>query len=250
MKNLKRLVPVIIILLMWIMGSNYSSPLFLPNPKKVIESGIMLFNNGMLGKGMLMSFTRITIATFLSAIISIPIGLMVANYKSFDNVITPVTNFMRFMPVTAFYPLLMMWVGIGESMKITFLFLATVFYFLPSVIICVKEVNEDLIDTALTIGISKFQILYKVLLPAALPGICQSFLMMYGIGWTYVVIAETINAQYGLGHLINVSSARGRTDMVFVSLLSIIVISYIFDLIGNKFIKVMFPWKFAREIDD
>jgi NitT/TauT family transport system permease protein len=246
----QKIIPVIAVLLFWYVGSQYSSPLFLPEPIKVLQGFESLTENGMLQNGLLASLLRITVATVLSAMVSIPIGLLVANYKFADNMITPVTSFMRFMPVTAFYPLLMMWVGIDEIMKVTFLFCATFFYFLPSVILAVKEVSQDLIDTAYTMGMSKVQVMLQVVLPAALPGISQSFLMMYGIGWTYVIIAEVVNAHYGLGHIINISSARGRTDLVFVGLFTIIAISYLFDTIGNYSIKKIFKWKFAREIRD
>lgn len=249
-KIIKRTIPIILVLIVWVIASQFVQPLFLPKPEKVFQSFIELLNNGMLIKGITYSFTRITIATIFSGIVSIPLGLLIVNNKFLDDTITPITGFMRYLPVTAFYPLLMMWMGIGEEMKVAFLFMATFFYFLPSVILAFKDVSMDLVDTALTIGMSKMEVLFKVILPASLPNICQTFLMMYGIGWTYVVIAETINANYGLGHLINVSSSRGRTDMVFVSLIIILVFSYIFDSIGQSIIKKSFKWKFAREIND
>lgn len=195
------------------------------------------------------SFFRIAIATIIVASISIPIGLLVANYKVIDDIITPVTGFMRFMPVTAFYPLLIMWIGIGESMKISFLVFATIFYFLPTVILAVKDVNVDLIDTARTMGMPKLKVMTKVLLPASLPSILRSFLMMYGIGWTYIIIAEIVNTNIGLGYLMNIGSARGRTDMVFVALLTILVVSYILDTLGNAAIRKIFKWKFIRHSD-
>lgn len=250
MNHFKRILSIIAVLILWIIGSQYVNPLFLPQPEKVFEGFISLWENGMLLKGLIASLTRITIATFFSAMISIPIGLLVANYKIFDTIITPITNFMRYMPVTVFIPLLMMWVGIGEEMKIAFLFCATFFYFLPSVILSVKEVSQDLIDTAYTMGMSKLQVMLQVMLPAALPSICQGFIMMYGIGWTYVIIAEVVNSQVGLGHIINISSARGRTDLVFVALFTILTVSYLFDLLGNKALRSIFKWKFAREIKD
>ena len=216
-KIIKSMLPILFVLLLWSIGSQFTLPLFLPKPTKVFNSFIELLNNGMLLNGLLYSFVRITVAMLLSALISIPLGVFIVNNKLVDNIISPITNFMRYMPVTAFYPLLMMWVGIDEKMKITFLFVATFFYFLPSVVLSLKSISIDLVDTALTIGMSKTKVLFKVVLPYSLPNILQTFLMMYGIGWTYVVVAEQVNANYGLGHIINVSSARGRTDMVFVS---------------------------------
>ena len=250
MSLLKKTVPVIVLFVLWGVASQYSSPLFLPEPSKVFDAFFALVGNGMLTEGLFASFTRITIATMLSAVISIPLGMMVANYKIADQMVTPLTSAMRFVPVTALYPMLMMWFGIGETMKIVFLFAATIFYFLPTVILCIKEVNSDLIDTAYTMGMSKLQVMLQVMLPAALPSIAQSFLMMYGIGWTYVIIAEVINSQVGLGHIMNVASARGRTDMVFVVVITIVTVSYLFDTFGKLAIKKMFKWKFAREVND
>lgn len=246
--KIERIIPIAIILIAWIIGSQYIQPIFLPKPLKVLESFGTLIENGMLEKSAIASFTRISIATLISASIAIPIGLIVSNYKVADNLITPVTGFMRFMPVTAFYPLLIAWVGIDEKMKITFLVMATIFYFLPTVILCLKEVNQDLIDTGYTMGMTKLQIMLRVMLPAGLPSICESFIMMYGIGWTYVIIAEVINATSGLGHIINLGAARGRTDLVFVALFTILVISYFFDMAGNALIKKIFKWKYARAV--
>lgn len=247
MNMAKRLLPILVVVLLWIVGSKFTNPLFLPEPSKVLQSFGELLGNGMLKESVWASFYRITLATVLSALVSIPIGLLVANYKIADNIVTPVTSFMRFLPVTAFYPLLIMWVGIGESMKISFLFFATFFYFLPTVILCIKEVSRDLIDTARTMGMSSFKVMTKVLFPASLPSICQSFLMMYGIGWTYVIIAETVNTNKGLGYMMSIGSARGRTDLVFVALISVLIVSYVFDNIGNFLIKKSFKWKFIKQ---
>lgn len=246
----KGIIPVSFILALWIIGSHYVSPLFLPKVSSVYRSFRLLLANGMLIKGIGISFYRITVATLLSGAISLPIGLLVYHFKALDDMITPITGFMRYMPITAFYPLLIMWLGIGEEMKICFLFLATFFYFLPSVILSLKETSSELIDTALTLGYSKIKTLYLVVLPASLPSIFKTYLMMYGIGWTYVVLAEETNARYGLGYIINVSSARGRTDMVFVALLMILFLSYFLDHLGEYLIKRTFKWKYARRVDD
>lgn len=244
---IKRTVPIIAVLILWGIGSQFSSPLFLPQPISVWHTFIELIQNGILLDSLKASFFRITTATLIAAVISVPIGLLVANYKFIDDMVTPVTSFMRFMPVTAFYPLLIMWIGIGETMKVSFLLFATIFYFLPSVILAVKDVNIDLIDTARTMGMSRIKVMTKVLLPASLPSISQSFLMMYGIGWTYIIIAEMVNTNTGLGYLMNIGSARGRTDMVFAALIVILIISYIFDTLGNTAIKKAFKWRFIRK---
>ena len=154
---------------------------------------------------------------------------------------------MRYIPVTAFYPLLIMWFGIDELMKIVFLFIATFVYMMPSVILCLDEISSDLIDTGLTIGMSKFQIITKVQIPAILPSLMNSFIMMYGIGWTYIAITETINAKYGLGFIIQQSSSRGRTDLVFMAIIMIMIISVLFDNLTKKLVKRIFKWRYLND---
>lgn len=245
MKNIaKNILITIGIFAVWEVVSRNTNPLFLPSPFSVLENFKILLSNGMLIKSIIDSFLRITIATLISCVISLPLAFIIYGNKFINNIVSPITNLLRYLPVTAFYPLLILWVGIGEKMKITFLFCATFFYFLPSIVLCIKEVDERLIDTGYTMGMNKVQVITKIVLPYTLPSICKSILMMYGIGWTYIVVAEMTNATSGLGYLINIGSARGRTDMVFVSIITIMIISYIVDRIGDKVIRNSFKWKY------
>lgn len=246
-KMIKNVILFIAILIIWIIASQNANPLFLPSINSVIENFITLFTNGMLLNSIWMSFYRITLATIISIVISLPLALLVYSNKTIDQILTPITNVLRYIPVTAFYPLLILWVGINEKMKITFLFCATFFYFLPSIILCIKEVDTRLIDTGYTMGMNKYEIIKKIVLPYTLPSIYKSILMMYGIGWTYIVVAEMTNATSGLGYLINIGSARGRTDMVFMAIITIMMISYIIDKLGTKYIENKFKWKFKSE---
>lgn len=233
----------------WITPTIFN-PIFFPNPFDVILSLKSMFENGMILNGLLYSFSRITIATLLAICISTPIGIIAGVNPKIEKLITPITGSFRYIPVTALFPLLIMWFGIGEEMKIMFLFIAVFFFFLPTVLNEVKNVDQDLIETAYTMGMNKFQTILHVICPAIMPTLCQSFITMYGIGWTYVIIAEVINAQQGIGFLLNIAAARGRTDIVFGVLLIVILFSYIFDTLGNKIIKYKFSWKFLKQVKD
>lgn len=230
-----------IIYVLWYIASLYSIPLFIPDPNKVITDFIDM--KSVLFNAVGMSFWRISVAIFFAIIISYPLGLLMATFKKADKVISPFSKAMRFIPVTIFYPLLIMWLGIGEVMKITFLFVATFFYFLPTVILIAKDIPKDMVEAARIGGASEFQILKYITFPYSLPNIFQSLIMMYGIGWTYIVIAEITNAVNGIGHIINVSSARGRTDLVFMSIIVIIIIGKLFDCLGNYISAKLFSWK-------
>lgn len=246
-KLIKKMILLLCVILVWNLCSKKVNSLFVPAPKLVFDSLVEMIKNGQLFIAIKYSFLRITIATFFSGVIAFPIALLVYNSKIANDIINPIISIMRYIPVTAFYPLLIMWFGIDEVMKIVFLFIATFVYMMPSVILCLKEINSDLIDTGITIGMNKFQIITKIQIPAILPSLLNSFIMMYGIGWTYIAITETINAKYGLGFIIQQSSSRGRTDLVFMSIIVIMIISVIFDNLAKKLVRSVFKWRY---IDD
>lgn len=244
---IKRLVLFISIFLIWEISSHNANPLFIPSPESVFNSLIDSISSGTLFKAIQYSFLRITVATVISALIAFPVALFVHNSRIAKDTLQPIINVMRYIPVTAFYPLLIMWFGIDEIMKIVFLFIATFVYMMPTAVLSLEEVNPDLIDTGLTIGMSKWQTIFRIQIPATLPSILNSFIMMYGIGFTYISVAETINAKYGLGFIIQQSSSRGRTDLVFMAILVIMVISIVFDCVTKKLVKKIFKWRYIND---
>lgn len=244
---LKRILLLFVIILIWKICSQHANPLFVPSPLKVFMCLVLAAENGSLFIATIYSFLRITVATMLSAMIAVPIGLAVHNFKLVNDLINPIIGAMRYIPVTAFYPLLIMWFGIDETMKITFLFIATFVYMMPSVVLSLEEISPDLIDTGLTIGMSKAQTISQIQIPAALPGIMNSFIMMYGIGFTYIAVAETVNAKYGLGYIIQQASSRGRTDLVFMSIIVIMTISVAFDCTSKKIVRHIFKWRYIND---
>lgn len=238
------------IILLWFIFSLNSNPLFLPTPQSVLEDVITLTKNGMLLTGIWKSFYRITIATGISFILSMLFALLIYSNKIIDKIISPIVDAIRYVPITAFYPLLILWVGINEKMKITFLICATFVYFLPNTVLCLKEIDKRLIETGLTMGMTKFQILTQIVLPYSAPLIFKTLLLSCSIGWNYIVIAEMANAVGGLGYIINIGSARGRTDMVFMSLIIIVIINWIIDYFGNKLLNKLFKWKYLKNEEE
>lgn len=243
---MKKIFGVAILLGIWQAGSMMTTPLFIPSPLSTWEAFLGLLQTDQLIPGLLYSLTRISIATTLSMAVAIPVSLLICAIKPLKEMISPVVSAMRYIPVTAFSPLLILWFGIDETMKISFLFLATFVYVLPSTVLCLEDVPQDLIDTGKSIGMKSYEIISEILLPAALPSIMNSFLMMYGIGWTYVAVVEATNAQKGLGFIINVGSARGKTAVVFAAIIVIVVFSYIFDKLGHWAIHKAFKWRYIN----
>lgn len=248
MKNkITTIVSFMIILIVWKVVSLQVNRLFVPDPLKVFEDGKTLFTTGQLQIAMLYTFRRIAIASCLAGIVALPIGLLIYNFPIFRYSLNPIISLFRYVPVTAFYPLLIMWLGIDEKMKIAFLFIAAFVYMMPSVVITLEDINQDLIDTGYTIGMNKFQVITRIQLPAMLPSIMNSFIMCFGIGFTYCAVVETINAKYGIGYMIQQASARGKTDLVFLGILVIMVISFLFDNIAKFIVRKIFKWRYIND---
>lgn len=248
MKNkLTTLMTFIIIIIGWYLVSLRVNNLFVPNPIKVFEDGRLLLSTGQLQTHIIWTFRRILIASCISGTLSLVLGFLIYNFKFMRNTIHPVVNLLRYVPVTAFYPLLIMWLGIDESMKIAFYVIATFVYMLPSVVLALEEINTDLIETGYTLGMNKLQTIIMIQLPATLPSILNSFIVSFGISFTYCAVCETINAKNGLGFLIQQSSSRGRTDLVFLGIITIMLISFIFDNTAKYIVKKTFKWRYIND---
>ena len=246
---IKRLLLLVSIIILWKIASLHINQLFIPKPEKVFNDFIITIHDGSLFRATVYSLRRIAISTLLSSVISIPIGLLVYNVGIAKDILSPIISVMRYLPVTAFYPLLIMWFGINESMKIAFLFIATFVYMMPSVVLCLEEINPDLVNTGKTMGMNKLQLITMIQLPATLPSILNSILVMIGTGFSYIAVCETINARFGLGWIIQQSSSRGKTDMVFMAIIVIAAMSVICDTVGRKLIHYVFKWRYLKADD-
>ncbi len=195
--------------------------LFLPSPIRVVQATLqMIFQHKLLDE-VVASGLRILISFAAAAAIAVPLGILMGTFEPINRLLEPVMAPLRYLPISAFIPLLILWLGIGESQKVAFLFLGVFVYLLPVVVNAIRAVPEELVQTALTLGASRWQIIRTVLLPAALPDIFDSFRVMNAISWTYVILAEYVNARRGLGYMIQLAGAHLHTAQVFSGILII-----------------------------
>ena len=218
---------VALVLSVWygVTALGYIRPIFLPSPQATGAALWEMLVTGLFFKALLVSFTRIAVATFFAAIVGVIIGLAMGISKKVASFFSPITQPLRYLPITAILPLLVLWFGIGETMKIIFLFFGIVFYFIPLVSNAVRSTPHEYLDVAKSFG-AKFKILItQVYWPHALPQIFDGLIVINGIGWTYVILAEIINARNGLGYLISIAGRLQRSDEVFAGLLLIAAVA-------------------------
>jgi NitT/TauT family transport system permease protein len=220
-------------------------PDFLPTPTEVVRGLLQLFLDDRydLGSAILISTKRIALAFLLASALALPLGVLMGAFEPVNRFFEPIMAPLRYMPISAFIPLLILWFGIYEKQKIAFLFLGVFVYLLPVVVSAIRLVPEELVQTALTLGASKWQVIRTVLIPAALPEIFDSFRVMNAIAWTYVILAEAVNPGGGLGYMVELARTHQRSSWSFAGLLVIGGIGLLTDFLIRTISNVLFRWR-------
>lgn len=218
---------------------------FLPAPDQVIKSLFYLIFEKDLLQAVLVSAIRIAKAFGLSLAVALPLGIAMGSFEIVNRIFDPIIAPMRYLPITAFIPLLILWFGIDEAQKVAFLFLGTVVFLLPAVVDAIRAVPEELIQTAFTLGASKSQVIRTVLIPAALPQIFDGFRVMNAIAWTYIILAEIVNAQSGIGYILQLAGQHNKPEWSFAGILVVGIIGIITDVLIRLVNRLLFPWREA-----
>jgi NitT/TauT family transport system permease protein len=220
-------------------------PDFLPSPTEVVRGTLQLFIGYDLTSAIVTSSRRILLAFLLASALALPLGVLMGAFEPVNRLFEPIMAPLRYMPISAFIPLLILWFGIYEKQKIAFLFLGVFVYLLPVVVSAIRAVPEELVQTALTLGAGRLQVIRTVLLPAALPEIFDSFRVMNAILWTYVILAEAVNPEHGLGYMVELARTHQRASWSFAGLLVIGGIGLLTDFLIRALSNLLFRWREA-----
>lgn len=227
---------------MLVCASGAIKTLFLPSPVSVIKDIINGAKDGSLWSNMGFSIYRITMGFVLAVVLGVPLGIFAGSLKKFEAVIAPICEFIRYMPVPAFVPLVMVWCGIGEWAKIIVVFLGTFFQLVLMIADDTRSVSDDLLSSSYTLGTSRWTTITKVLIPAMAPRMMLTLRMMIGWAWTYLTVAELVASSSGLGYSILKAERFFHTESIFSGILVIGLLGLITDRIFAFAIKKMFPW--------
>jgi NitT/TauT family transport system permease protein len=219
-----------------------ADPMFMPAPQTVLARiGKWWSEEGLLDDT-LMSVYRVMAGFVASAILAIPIGLYVGTYKPVQAFIEPLTDFIRYMPAVAFIPLVMLWVGIDEGAKVLIIFLGTFFQMVLMVAEDVRRVPMAQIEAAQTMGASRAEIVKMVILPSSRPALLDTLRITCGWAWTYLVVAELVASNSGLGYAILKAQRYMQTDKIFAGILLIGLIGLLTDQAFRWLSRRAFPW--------
>ncbi|MEQ1685647.1 MAG: ABC transporter permease [Burkholderiaceae bacterium] len=215
---------------------------FLADPIMMFKSGWVLLTEQGFAKDIGYTIWRVLGGFILAALIAVPLGVAMGAYKGIEAFFEPFVSFARYLPASAFIPLLILWAGIGEAQKLWLIFIGSFFQLVLMIAMQVGGTRRDLVEAAYTLGATDFGIVKRVLIPAAAPQIAETLRLVLGWAWTYVIVAELIGASEGIGHMITDSQALLATDQIIFGIITIGVIGLVSDVAFKRANRAMFRW--------
>ena len=231
-------------LLVWagVSSAKLVPAIFLPTPIAVLQAGLKMFAENDLLFDVLISSGRVLAGFLLAALIGVPMGIAMGTFYSMESLFAPIVGTVRYMPVTAFVPLIIIWLGLGEPSKVLIIMLGVVLYNAIMIADAVKFIPNDMINVAYTLGGNRRDILFKVIVPAAFPSVLDTLRVNISGAWNFLVIAELVAAQNGLGFRIIQAQRFLQTDKVLFCIILIGLIGLAIDY-GLKYLsQTLTPW--------
>jgi NitT/TauT family transport system permease protein len=235
--------------LFWLWASHqaFVNPVFVPSPERVWNAAVDFLADEAIWSDVKVSFLRVTAGFLLSAVLAIPIGILVGSFKVGEGLVQPLTEFIRYIPVPALIPLMMVLFGIGELPKVMLIFAGTYFQMVLMIAEEVRRVPYELVQVSYTLGATRGEIIGRVLLPAASPAVFDALRLCNGWAWTYLVVAELVAANEGLGYRILKFSRFLQTPKIFVYLILLGVIGLTLDLVFRIIHRRLFAWAITEK---
>ena len=230
----------------WATLGGYVSRTFLADPLTMLRDGREL----LLEQGFLhdigMTVWRVVGGFAMAAALALPLGVLMGAYKPIEAFFEPFVSFARYLPASAFIPLLILWAGIGELQKLLVIFIGSFFQLVLMVAVAVGNTRRDLVEAAYTLGASDRSLVTRVLLPYAAPEIAEILRLVLGWAWTYVIVAELIGSSSGIGHMITDSQALLATGQIIFGIIVIGLIGLVSDFAFKALNRRLFPWATLR----
>ncbi|MBF7681824.1 taurine ABC transporter permease TauC [Acinetobacter sp. B5B] len=242
------LLSVFILLSVWSLITTLGliSPLFLPSPQAVFQKFIEVSQHGFmkatLWQHLAESITRVFIALLAAIVVGVPVGLWMGLNRWARAMIDPLVELLRPIPPLAYLPLLVIWFGIGETTKILLIFLSILAPIIISSTHGVTSHQQNRERAALSLGASRTQVFYYVILPTALPHIITGIRIGLGVGWSTLVAAELVAADRGIGFMVQSAAQFLITDVVVLGIIVIAIVAVSFELFLRWLQKQFSPW--------
>lgn len=220
----------------------FVSPTFLASPMTMLREGWALFTEFNFAHDVGMTVWRVLGGFIMAAVVAVPLGIAMGAHKGVEAFLEPFVSFCRYLPASAFIPLLILWAGLGELQKLLVIFIGSVFQIILMVAVIVGNARKDLVEAAYTLGATPRGIVRSVLIPGAAPEIAETLRLVLGWAWTYVIVAELIGSSSGIGHMIIDSQALLNTGQIIFGIIVIGLIGLVSDALFKWANKRLFAW--------
>ena len=243
-------IPILVLIGIWwyitagdVVEERIVSPVTLPSPWEVLQSIPSLITKGKLLEGIAASFQRVAIGFLIAVAVALPLGILMGSFGKFKQMFQPLAVMSGYLPIAALVPLTLSWFGTGEEQKAMFLAIAFFVYLLPLIVKSMDKVDDVYIQTAYTLGASRLHIISKVLCPIAFYDIWNAARLAFGVGWTYIILAEIIFSEAGLGQIIIIAQRRGPREYMYLVIIIIALLAWLTDLVFGLIGRFLFPYK-------
>ena len=218
--------------------------MFLKDPLYTLKIGWDLFAEYHFLRDVGVTIWRVVGGFILAALVAVPLGIAMGAFKAVEAFFEPFVSFARYLPASAFIPLLILWAGVGETQKLLVIFIGSVFQIILMVAVIVGSTRRDLIEAAYTLGADSTGIVRRVMLPGAAPQIAECLRLVLGWAWTYVIVAELVGSESGIGHMIMDSQRLLDTGQMIFGIFCIGVIGLVSDLAFKWANQRLYRWAF------
>ena len=244
------LTSLVVLLILWfaVTQAELVKPLFLPSPGDFLNAAIQLFSQQNFGADIFASVSRVLLAFSISLLLALPLALFMSEKRWVNDLLSPYIDFIRYLPVPVLIPLTIMFFGIGEDAKLFLLFVGTFFQLILLILDNLKNIPKEYAETAYTLGFSKWQT-RKMKLNAILPQLFDNCRITLGWCWTYLVIAELVASDKGIGHMIKEAQRFSNTPNVYVGILTMGLIGFVTDYTFKRLYPVLFAYKSSNNLE-
>jgi len=241
----RRLVSPLLIVALWEIAARTGAipEEKLPAPSTVLQTGWRLAADGTLGHHLLDSLTRAAAGLLIGGTLALILGSLAGLLRLGDDAIDPPVQMARMLPHLALVPLLIIWVGIGESMKITLVALGAFFPLYFNTYAGIRDIDERLIELARCYGLGGWQRLVHVVLPGALPSLFLGLRLAIGAAWLSLVVGEQTNTQNGIGFLMMEAREFSQTDVVVLGLFVYAALGLLSDVLLRVVERRSLSWR-------
>ncbi len=237
-------VPIALLLVFWYLltATGTVNPVFLPSPGQTLQAFFSLWSPSFFQQALLPSLIRIGGAFLLSVLIALPLGVLSGQIPTVAQLVQPLCGFTRYLPVAALVPLCILWFGIGDAQKIAVITIGLVFQLTLLLTADSAAVPKELIEAARTFGLSRGEIIWRIVLPHSMPRMWDDLRIAAGWAWSYLVLAELVAGNRGIGYFIIQSQRYLETGQVFAGILFVGILGLLTDLLFRFSGSRLFRW--------